>query len=49
MRKADYSAVHTLIAIDNQIVRRGVLDALKHVGFRNCTEAGNQVAFHEAI
>lgn len=48
MKKLDFTSVRTLIAIDNQIVRRGVLDALKHVGFRNCAEAGSQVAFQEA-
>ncbi|HIJ62426.1 MAG TPA: hypothetical protein HPQ04_07005 [Rhodospirillaceae bacterium] len=49
MKKADYSSVHTLVAIDNQIVRRGVLDALKHAGFGRCTEAGSQAAFQDAV
>lgn len=49
MKKVDYSSLRSLIAIDNQIVRRGVVDALKHAGFRNLTEAGTHAAFHEAI
>ena len=49
MKKVDYSTVSTLIAIDNQIVRRGVMDALKHAGFGKCAEAASQPAFQEAL
>ena len=49
MKKPEYSAVHTLVAIDNQIVRRGVSDALKHAGFGRCTEVANQAAFQDAM
>lgn len=48
LKKIDYNTVQTLIAIDNQIVRRGVIDALKYSGFGRCVEASNQINFREA-
>lgn len=49
LKKADYSAVQTLVAIDNQIVRKGVVDALKYASFGLCAEANNPSRFQEAV
>lgn len=49
LKKIDYSAVRTLVAIDSQVVRRGVVEALKSGGFGRCAEASNLRNCQEAI
>ena len=49
LKKTDYSAVRTLVAIDNQVVHRGVVEALKHDGFARCIEANNHITCQQAI
>ncbi len=49
MRKIDYSAVQTLLAIENPMVRKGLHDAFRHAGFGKCAEAFSHETFQQAI
>ncbi len=49
LTKIDYSAVQTLLAIENPIVRKGLHEAFRHEGFGKCVESFSQESFHQAI
>ncbi len=48
-QKLDYGRVKTLVAIENPIVRRGVLGVLSQFGFRNIVELANYVGVHKYL
>ena len=49
MAKADYSSVRILISVDNQIVRKGIFDALRTNGYTQITLATSREDQHAAL
>jgi DNA-binding response OmpR family regulator len=49
MLKADYSQVRTVVAVDNPVIRRGLVEALKAASFKDLRETSNYSQTHKRL